>query len=184
MPTEGERRAFLDRVVPELARLEREGAEAYWQATTGGGADAEARYAAIRAETARRLSDGAEYAFLAEADAAPTRDPVLDRQITLLRLAYQGYQADPKLLEDIVAREAELEGIFTRFRADLDGPRQVNARVRSSGAEIPAEIRPAPDGGVGVAFHQPARAVTPGQAIVFYDGDDVVGGAVIDRVGA
>ncbi len=121
MPTEGERRAFLDRVVPELARLEREGAEAYWQATTGGGAEAEARYAAIRAETARRLSDGAEYAFLAEADAAPTRDPVLDRQITLLRLAYQGYQADPKLLEDIVAREAELEGIFTRFRADLDG---------------------------------------------------------------
>ncbi len=67
---------------------------------------------------------------------------------------------------------------------DLDEPRQVSARVRSSGADIPAEIRPGAGGTVHVAFHAPARAVTPGQAIVFYDGDDVVGGAVIDRVEA
>jgi peptidyl-dipeptidase A len=119
MPTEGEQRGFLDRVVPELARLEREGSLAYWEATTGGGEEAESRYAAIRAETARKLSDRRDYAFLAGADR--TGDPLLDRQITLLRLGYQGYQADPKLLEDIVVREAELEGIFTRFRADLDG---------------------------------------------------------------
>jgi peptidyl-dipeptidase A len=116
---EGELRAFLDRVVPELAHLEREAGLAYWEATTGGGAEAEARYAAARAETARRLADRREYAFLAEAQ--PTGDPILDRQVELLRLAYRGYQADPRLLEDIVAREAELESLYTRFRADLDG---------------------------------------------------------------
>jgi tRNA-specific 2-thiouridylase len=58
----------------------------------------------------------------------------------------------------------------------------VTAKVRSSGGEVPAVIRAEPAGGVEVAFQEPARAVTPGQAIVFYDGDDVVGGAVIDRV--
>ncbi len=86
--------------------------------------------------------------------------------------------------EDVYATGCTATGANWLLVDSLDGPRQVSARVRSSGAEIPAEIRPAPDGGVGVAFHQPARAVTPGQAIVFYDGEDVVGGAVIDRVGA
>jgi tRNA-specific 2-thiouridylase len=32
-----------------------------------------------------------------------------------------------------------------------------------------------------VDFEKPQRAVTPGQSIVFYDGDLVAGGAVIDR---
>ena len=119
MPTEGEQRAFIDRVVPELQHLERTGALAYWEATTGGGEAAEARYAAIRQETARRLSDRREYDFLRRSEA--TDDLLLDRQMVLMRLAYQGYQADANLLEAIVAAESELEGLFTRFRADLDG---------------------------------------------------------------
>lgn len=32
-----------------------------------------------------------------------------------------------------------------------------------------------------VEFDQPQRAVTPGQAVVFYDGDLVIGGATIQK---
>ena len=38
---------------------------------------------------------------------------------------------------------------------------------------------PQPDGRVVIVFKQPQRAITPGQAVVLYDGDTVLGGGVI-----
>ncbi|RAO76048.1 tRNA 2-thiouridine(34) synthase MnmA [Dyella jiangningensis] len=38
--------------------------------------------------------------------------------------------------------------------------------------------------GLEVAFDEPQRAVTPGQSVVFYDGESCLGGAVIDRTDA
>jgi tRNA-specific 2-thiouridylase len=35
---------------------------------------------------------------------------------------------------------------------------------------------------VRVHFDSPQRAITPGQSAVFYDGDVVVGGGIIDRI--
>jgi tRNA-specific 2-thiouridylase len=37
------------------------------------------------------------------------------------------------------------------------------------------------DGTVEVAFTEPQRAVTPGQSVVFYDGEGCLGGAIIDK---
>ena len=60
----------------------------------------------------------------------------------------------------------------------LDGPRRVTAKARYKAAEVPATIEP--DGErVRVRFDAPQRAITPGQTIVFYDGDVVVGGGTI-----
>ena len=39
-----------------------------------------------------------------------------------------------------------------------------------------------PDGRARVDFTEPPRAVSPGQAAVFYDGDEVVGGGWIEGV--
>jgi tRNA-specific 2-thiouridylase len=40
-------------------------------------------------------------------------------------------------------------------------------------------LEPAANGEVRATFDEPQRAITPGQAVVFYDGDLVVGGGWI-----
>ncbi|TZE83494.1 tRNA 2-thiouridine(34) synthase MnmA [Calorimonas adulescens] len=61
----------------------------------------------------------------------------------------------------------------------LDKEIQVNAKIRYKSEESPATISPSEDGNVIVKFFKRQRAITPGQAIVFYDGDIMVGGGTI-----
>jgi len=60
-------------------------------------------------------------------------------------------------------------------------PITVTARIRCKSKEVEAIIFPADDS-VDVHFAQPQKAVTPGQAIVFYNVDEVLGGGIIDSV--
>ena len=55
----------------------------------------------------------------------------------------------------------------------------VTARIRHRGALIPCAIEG--EDPATVRFKAPARAVAPGQAIVFYAGDEVLGGGWIER---
>ena len=64
------------------------------------------------------------------------------------------------------------------------GPLAVEAKVRYRGPALPARLSPlTADGGrrVRVEFDEPQRAITPGQAVVFYQGENVIGGATISR---
>lgn len=61
----------------------------------------------------------------------------------------------------------------------LSAPMEVTAKVRYQAQPAKAVLTPLPDGRVQVDFAQPQRSVTPGQAVVFYDGDLVVGGGTI-----
>lgn len=63
----------------------------------------------------------------------------------------------------------------------LTGPLNVRARIRYKHAEAPARVEPAGPDRVRVEFEKPQRAIAPGQSVVFYDGDIVVGGGTIDR---
>jgi tRNA-specific 2-thiouridylase len=56
---------------------------------------------------------------------------------------------------------------------------RVAAKIRYKGPEAPATIWPA-DGGLRIEFDEPQRAITPGQAVVFFDGDEVLGGGTIE----
>lgn len=56
---------------------------------------------------------------------------------------------------------------------------QVSAKIRYSHKGAPCIIREVEDGLVECKFEEPQRAITPGQAVVFYDGDYVVGGGII-----
>src|SRR5581483_11867094 len=61
----------------------------------------------------------------------------------------------------------------------LTEPIRAKAKIRYRNAEADAIICPLDDGNVRVVFDEPQRAITPGQATVFYDGDLVVGGGWI-----
>ena len=59
---------------------------------------------------------------------------------------------------------------------------EVTAKIRYKSPEVPATLHP--DGSrVLVRFREPQRAVTPGQAVVFYRGDEVLGGGRISDPG-
>lgn len=61
-------------------------------------------------------------------------------------------------------------------------PLRIKARIRRQHAEADAVVYPPPRGvpdAVRVVFDEPQTAVTPGQTVVFYDGDTVVGGGTI-----
>lgn len=58
-------------------------------------------------------------------------------------------------------------------------PLHCNEKIRYRQPEQPATVTPGPDGRVTVTFDEPQRAITSGQAAVFYDGDNVLGGGVI-----
>ena len=61
----------------------------------------------------------------------------------------------------------------------LTKPMRVKAKVRYKQKETDATITPLENGDVSVVFDEPQRAIAPGQAVVFYDGDIVVGGGTI-----
>ena len=61
----------------------------------------------------------------------------------------------------------------------LEAPLEVAVMTRYRDREGTAELWPRSDGDVEVRLREPKRAVTPGQAAVFYQGDVVVGGGII-----
>lgn len=62
----------------------------------------------------------------------------------------------------------------------LTAPLRVTAKARYRQKDVPATIEPLANDKVRVIFDDPQRAITPGQAVVFYDGAYVVGGGIIE----
>jgi tRNA-specific 2-thiouridylase len=58
---------------------------------------------------------------------------------------------------------------------------RVTAQIRHRHAAAPARVRRTDEGRAELEFDTPQTAITPGQAVVFYDGDEVLGGGWIDN---
>jgi tRNA-specific 2-thiouridylase len=80
---------------------------------------------------------------------------------------------------DLMRRELTASSLnwiaFDEFPAGL----RVEARIRSGAKAAPALLEPL-GAEVRVTFDEPQRGVTPGQAVVFYEGDVVLGAGIID----
>jgi tRNA-specific 2-thiouridylase len=77
----------------------------------------------------------------------------------------------------LIAHEVNLQA-YDRLPHSL----RVTAQVRYKDAESPATVTTMDDGRVEVVFDEPKRAITPGQSVVFYEGEKLIGGGVIDEV--
>ena len=63
----------------------------------------------------------------------------------------------------------------------LESETRVKAKIRYNAKEVPATVYPNGEDTVKVIFDEPQRAVTPGQSVVFYDDDIVIGGGTINE---
>jgi tRNA-uridine 2-sulfurtransferase len=85
---------------------------------------------------------------------------------------------DDLLSRTLVARDVNWIAIES-----LSDPIRVSAKIRHRHEPAPAVLENAPNGEVRVTFDEPQRAITPGQAVVFYQDDLVVGGGWIAETG-
>ena len=81
--------------------------------------------------------------------------------------------------EELFSRSLHAKRVNLVSTADLSAPMRVAVKIRHRHEPAPATIEKVRDDEVLATFDQPQRAVTPGQAAVFYDGDVVVGGGWI-----
>ncbi|MGH9766670.1 MAG: tRNA 2-thiouridine(34) synthase MnmA [Blastocatellia bacterium] len=81
--------------------------------------------------------------------------------------------------DDLLKKEMIVGRVNWVAFEDLIEPTRVAVKIRSRAEEAQATVSKREDGSVVVTFDEAQRAVTPGQAAVFYDGDVVVGGGWI-----
>jgi tRNA U34 2-thiouridine synthase MnmA/TrmU len=82
--------------------------------------------------------------------------------------------------EELGQRDLHASGVNWIAGAAPDGPLRVTARIRHRHLDAAAAVTTDGASAAHVRFDEPQLAVTPGQAVVFYDGDEVLGGGWID----
>lgn len=81
--------------------------------------------------------------------------------------------------EELGRRDLTASGVNWIAGAPPDGPRRVTARIRHRHTDATATVTADVSGHASLTFDDPQLAITPGQAVVFYDGDEVLGGGWI-----
>ena len=101
--------------------------------------------------------------------------PIYVTELDVLNNTVVMGEADALMHDALIADGANffIESPTEPFRAQV--------KIRYLHPPSPAMVHPLEDGRVRVEFDETQRAITPGQAVVFYDGDVTLGGAWIER---
>jgi len=84
------------------------------------------------------------------------------------------------IVDDLLRADCTLDDMNWVMIAEPTEPVRTLARIRYRADVVPATVTVLPGNRAHVVFDEPQRAVTPGQAVVFYDGEYVVGGGTIE----
>ena len=81
--------------------------------------------------------------------------------------------------KDLYKKELYVTDINLLLADKLEQPLKVNAKIRYAAKEAPATITQVEPNKIKVEFDQPQKSITPGQSVVFYVDDIVLGGGKI-----
>jgi tRNA-specific 2-thiouridylase len=84
--------------------------------------------------------------------------------------------------DDLLASGLTAQSVNLIRHEHIDRAIPVTAKIRYNDVGHPGLLSTNEDGDIQVLFEEDQRAITPGQSVVFYQDDEVLGGGVIDRV--
>ena len=83
--------------------------------------------------------------------------------------------------EDLLATELTAHSVnLTKYASLPAEGLKVSAKIRYKDDGAVATVIPLEDGRIKVVFDESRRAITPGQSVAFYEGDDLIGGGIIE----
>ena len=126
---EKEVQRFVEEHVATLYSVLTETNQAYWDFTTTGSEEVQAKLAKLKVDVANMLSNREDFQQIKSYREAGVADPLLARQVDLLYHRYLENQIDPETIQQLVNLESVIENYFTNFRASLNGKRMSNNEI-------------------------------------------------------
>ena len=122
---EAKLKAFIDKHVARVAPLEKEQNLAFWDATTTGKKESYELSSQKELEIRKVYSSAESFKFLKQVkEGGKVEDPLLQRQLAVLFLAFEENQVPAELLEKMVKLSTEIQKMFNDYRGTVGG-RQV-----------------------------------------------------------
>jgi len=115
-------KAFIEKHVARVAPLEKEQNLAFWEATTTGKKESYELSSQKELEIRKVYSDPEAFKFLKEIkEGGKVQNPILQRQLTVLYLAFEENQVPAELLKKMVKLSTEIQKTFNDYRGTLQG---------------------------------------------------------------
>lgn len=118
---EKEAQKFVDKITKKIVPLRKEIEISYFNAITSGKEEFYKQYEKLKIKIEKIFNNKKDFETINKFYNSNIKEPLLKRQIIILRNSYLGSQGDIKLIKKIVKLSSKLEKKFNKFRAKVDG---------------------------------------------------------------